>query len=264
MKIARFSAVAALVAMAVSLAVTQSAAQKAAPARRSGYLTGTAIPDMNRVLPTAPATDSARDKADRAIFLATRSLQDSPRWKLAQSDNDMSVAGILAAFQCALGVTLNRGNAPHTTALFDRVAVDANVLTGPPKMHFHRNRPFLQDEGPVCVARPDTPDFPSGHSTLGWAAGLIFTELLPDRATEVMTRGRSFGESRVVCGVHNASAVEGGRVVGAALVAALQSSKNFRADLEAARSEIAGLRGNPPVASPACAAEAALIAVSPY
>ena len=260
MKIARFPAVAAAVAIAASLVL----AQKAAPARQSGYLTGAAVPDMIRVLPTAPALGSARDTADRAIFLATRSLEDSPRWKLAQSDNDMSVPGVLAAFSCAVGLTLTAANAPRTTALLQRVSTDANALTAPPKDHFHRQRPFLKDDGPVCVARPDTWDFPSGHSTLGWATGLIFTELIPDRATELMTRGRSFGESRIVCGVHNASAVEAGRVVGAALVAALHTSKNFRTDLEAAKRELAALHRNPPPVPSTCAAESALIAITPY
>jgi acid phosphatase (class A) len=254
---------AAWVAITAALVSGQQAAKKAAH-RPSGYLSSTAIPDMIRVLPTAPAAGSPRDNADREIFKATRSLKDSPRWKLAQSDNDMSVNGLLAAFRCAVGMSLTRENAPHFTALLERVSEDANVLTGPPKTHFHRSRPFLMDEGPVCVARPDTPDFPSGHSTFGWAAGLILTEAMPDRATEVMMRGRSFGESRVVCGVHNASAVEGGRVVGAALVAALHASQQFRADLESVKTELATLRLNPPAPPSTCAAEASLIATTPY
>jgi acid phosphatase (class A) len=256
------SIAAALIAMATAVASGQQAAKKASP--RAGYLKAAAIPDMIRVLPTAPAVGTPRDTADRVIFKTTRSLEDSPRWKLAQSDNDMSVKGILAAFRCAIGMTVTRENAPHFAALLDRVSEDANVLTGPPKVHYHRSRPFLVDEGPVCVARPDTPDFPSGHSTFGWATGLILTELMPERSTEVMTRGRSFGESRVVCGVHNASAVEGGRVVGAALVAALNASEQFRADLEAVKTELAALRHNPPAPPSTCAAEASLIANTPY
>jgi acid phosphatase (class A) len=252
-----------IAAVAMAVVSGQQAAKKAShrPGYSAGYLNEAAIPDMIRVLPAAPVVGTPRDTADRVIFKTTRALQDSPRWKLAQSDNDMSVKGILAAFRCAIGMTVTRENAPHFAALLDRVSEDANVLTGPPKVHYHRNRPFLVDEGPVCVARPDTPDFPSGHSTFGWATGLILSEIMPARATEVMTRGRSFGESRVVCGVHNASAVEGGRVVGAALVAALNASEQFRSDLEAVKVELAALPRNPPSN---CAAEASLIANTPY
>jgi acid phosphatase (class A) len=257
MKSVQFTA--AWLVIAAALVFGQPATKKAA--LPSGYLSGAGILEMIRVLPTAPAAGSPRDNADREIFKATRSLQDSPRWKLAQIDNDMSVKGILSAFRCAMGMTLTRENAPRFAALLGRVSDDANVLTGPPKVHYHRSRPFLIDEGPVCVARPDTPDFPSGHSTFGWATGLILAEIMPGRATEVMARGRSFGESRVVCGVHNASAVEGGRVVGAALVAALNASQEFQADLEAVKTELAAVLRNPPSN---CAAESALIAKTPY
>jgi acid phosphatase (class A) len=265
MKTACFALAAVAIAGMAAVSGQQGAKEASHPV---GYLTRylkeSGIPDMVRVLPTAPPAGTPRDNADRVIFKTTRALQDSPRWKLAQSDNDMSVTGMLAAFRCAIGMTVTRGNAPHFAALLDRVSEDANVLTGPPKAHYHRDRPFLKDAGPVCVMRPDTPDFPSGHSTFGWATGLILAEIMPDRASEVLTRGRSFGESRVVCGVHTASAVEGGRVVGAALVATLNSIGEFRGDLEAVKAELAGLRRNPPAPPANCAAEAALIANTPY
>jgi acid phosphatase (class A) len=263
MKTAPFAAAAvAIAALAGTVVFAQPAAKKASYA--PGYLSGAAIPDMIRVMPAAPAEGSPREIADREIFKATRSLQDSPRWKLAQSDNDMSIKGILAAFRCAIGIPVNRQNAPRLAALLDRVSTDVYNLTAPPKKYYHRERPFLRDQGPVCVVRPDTPDYPSSHSTFGWVTGSILAEMMPDRATELMTRGRSFGESRIVCGVHNASAVEGGRVAGAALVASLNAIPEFRAGLDAVKTELATLRRNPPAPPSTCAAEAALIANTPY
>jgi acid phosphatase (class A) len=47
-----------------------------------------------------------------AIFHATRSLEESPRWALSQSDDNSSVAGVLRAFACSLGLTLTPENAP--------------------------------------------------------------------------------------------------------------------------------------------------------
>lgn len=260
MKTAPFAAAAvAIAALTGTVLVAQPAAKKASYA--PGYLSGAAVPDMIRVMPTAPAEGSPREIADREIFKATRSLQGSARWKLAQSDNDMSVKGILAAFRCAIGLSVDRGNAPRLAALLARVSTDVYDLTAPAKKYYHRERPFLLDQGPVCVVRPDTPDYPSSHSTFGWATGLILAELVPDRAADVMARGRSFGESRVVCGVHNASAVEGGRVVGAALIAALNAIPEFRTDLDAVKTELAAVPRNAPSN---CAAEAALIAKTPY
>src|SRR6201999_527360 len=88
-------------------------------------------------------------------------------------------------------------------------------------------------------------DYPSGHTTLSWTLGLILSELDPDHSTAIMTRARSYGESRVVCGVHNASAIEGGRTTGATVYAALHASAEFRADMAAAKAEIAAARANP-------------------
>jgi acid phosphatase (class A) len=92
----------------------------------------------------------------------------------------------------------------------------------------------------------------SGHATISWAWGLILAELAPDRATEILMRARSIGESRVVCGVHYPSDVEEGRTNGAALVAALHSSPEFRADMEKARAEVAAARETPHVGPGDC------------
>ena len=84
--------------------------------------------------------------------------------------------------------------------------------------------------------------------------------------TPILIRGRAFGESRAVCGMHTASAVEAGRTTGAAVVAAEHGSAEFRADVEAARQEIAAQRAAHASAPDpaACQAEAALTARTPY
>ena len=86
-----------------------------------------------------------------------------------------------------------------------------------------------------------------------------------DRATPILARARSFGESRLICGVHNMSAVEAGRTNGSIVVAGLHGSAAFRADMDAARKEIAALRKSAKAPDgAACAAEAELIGKSPY
>src|SRR4051812_37494869 len=73
------------------------------PAGRVGYLKPAETPDVVRIVPPAPITGDARFVADMAIFHATRSLQGSPRWALALSDDRVSLAGIFEALRCALG-----------------------------------------------------------------------------------------------------------------------------------------------------------------
>ena len=57
-----------------------------------------------------------------------------------------------------------------------------------------------------------------------------------------MRRGRTFGESRIVCGAHWGSDVEAGRTAATALVAVLNADPDFRADLGDARRELESQR----------------------
>lgn len=241
-----------------------------APAQRPGppqpYLTAESV-DTYKVLPPAPVAGTSRYEADRTIFLQTRRLEGSPRWKLAQAD-DIS-ANIVKGMACAIGAELTAQNAPKTYELMFRVGRDASRVTNHPKDIYKRQRPYLIDEGPICIEKSESlaksPDYPSGHNTWGWSVGLIMAEVAPDRATEIMTRARAFGESRLVCGVHNMSAVHMGWANASLLVAALHGDEAFRKDLEVVRKEVAAVRKTAPKPDPAaCAAEAELIAKSPY
>jgi acid phosphatase (class A) len=233
----------------------------------AGYLGDAAAPDTLRILPPPPAADSARDRADRKVFAETRSLKDGPRWALAQNDIDQTA--LLEDMACAIGVELTPTNAPRLTALLKRVYPDLRRAVNRPKDAWGRKRPYLVEEGPICA--PKTPDlaasadYPSGHSTLGWTVGLILAELAPDRATDILVRARAYGESRVVCGVHSPSAVEAGRTNASALVAALHGDPAFRADMDAARAEVAAARkAGPAPEAAACTAERQLTEKSPY
>lgn len=235
-----------------------------------GYLAGSSIPDLIRVLPATPVPGSPRDTVDRQVFLATRGLAGSERWKLAQTDDKLSVAALLSALRCSMGVEMKSDNAPHLTNLLARVFTDAMNATDPAKDYFQRKRPFLVDEGPICItatpAFAKTFDYPSSHATISWAFALILSEIEPSNTTQILARARTFGESRVVCGVHDVDAIEAGRIAGSAVVAALHANREFRADLERARTEIGKVRsrGKAAVAGGSCTSEAALVALSPY
>lgn len=231
-----------------------------------GYFSGD-MPDTYKILPPAPVPGTTRYEADRTMFLQTRKYQGTPRWALAQ--NDDKSAGLIHDLACAIGVDLTPQNAPLTMRLISRVGIDVSRATNLPKDIYKRQRPYLVDEGPICIDKTDalarSPDYPSGHNTWAWTVGLIMAEVVPDRATEILTRARAFGESRLVCGVHNLSAVEAGRLNGSIVVAGLHGHEDFRKDLEAVRQEIAALRKTSPAPDhAACAAEAELIAKPLY
>lgn len=231
------------------------------------YLDPAAMPDTTVILPPAPVKGTARYEADRKIFLHTRKLKGSARWAMAQNDNDYSQAALAKDFTCALGVAMNPQDEPHLAQLVSRMTPDLLKVMRDAKNFNKRQRPFLIDKGDTCI--PITPDFaksydyPSGHATFSWALGLILAEIAPDRATPILARARAYGESRVVCGVHNASAVDAGRTEASIVIAALHSSAEFRADMDAARAELAAARAKaaPPTG---CEAETALVAQSLY
>ena len=236
-------------ALVAALAVAQTAAQSPAPP--SGYLAAAQVPDATKVLPPPPAAGSGRDADDRAIFVATRPLLSTPRGALATRDANLVGEPMYA---CALGASLDPAKTPALNRLMTKVMIDTGKIINPPKDHYNRKRPYLvvpvagspADGPPICVAKSkalaDNGSYPSGHSTLSWTWGLILADLAPDRSTEIMSRARSIGESRIVCGVHYASDVEAGRVTGSLLFAALESDAGFRADLEKARVEVAAAR----------------------
>lgn len=236
------------------------------PAALGPYLAPEAI-DTYKILPPAPVAGTTRYEADRTVYLQTRKLEGTPRWEMAKGDDNSF--GILKGMACALGAELTPQNAPRTYAMFARVGRDASVTTNRPKDIYQRKRPYLIDEGPICIARTDalakSPDYPSGHNTWGWAVGLLLAEIAPDRATPIMTRARAFGESRLVCGVHNLNSVYMGWANGSILVAALHGNEVFRKDLEVVRKEVAAVRRTASAPDAAkCAAEAALVANTPY
>lgn len=234
----------------------------------AAYLTLAQIPRMVEVLPPAPLAGTARYQADREIFLATRALKGSPRWALATRDVKGSLEATLEDFSCALGLSLTPAQAPRLSALLTRLQIDAHQAGAGAKKAFRRLRPFQIDPGPVCQAEAELThsfDYPSGHATWGWTAGLVLAQLAPERASEILLRARAYAESRVVCGAHNQSAIEAGATTAASLVNALNASAEFRADLTAARAELEGLRRtSPPVDAQRCAAERALIQSTPY
>lgn len=221
-----------------------------------------AVMDTSTVIPPMPAAGSPLSEADRAIFRSTRALKGSPRWEMAVQDLDERK--VVYAMRCALGVEIRDLNAaPKLSRVLLRVAPDITKAIDTPKAYYNRKRPYLEQEGEICTERSEalakSPDYPSGHSSWGWAVGLILAELAPDRAVPILQRARAFGDSRAVCGVHSASAVAAGRDNGAAVVAAMHGSPEFRAEMEEARAELTALRAR---AEPltGCDAEAAVLA----
>ncbi|WP_448661298.1 acid phosphatase [Sphingomonas sp. CJ20] len=237
----------------------------AAPVQDSGpYVPAAQAPDGLAILPPPPVPGSIAARADRAIFEQTRKLVGSPRWKIATDDVTNAP---LDRFACAMGVQLTKAEVPALMRLLDRSGTGAVV--NPVKAHYQSPRPYLGTDAPICEPKTahlaQNGDYPSGHTANGWLEALILAELMPDRATAILARGRAYGESRAVCGSHSRSAVEAGWLAGATMFAVLNGTPAFQSDLAAARAEIAARRDAAAKPAPAqCDAERSALSTHPW
>lgn len=219
------------------------------------YLDGATVPDLVRILPSPPANGDPRREDDRATFAATRALQGSDRWRVATRD---VTDDRFTVFACAIGARLDAATAPALARVFARMGDGGMVNRA--KTAFAARRPYLDQAGEICEAKTAhlaaNGDYPSGHTSNGWATALVLAELLPRRATEILERGRIYGESRYICGSHSRSAVEAGFMSGAVMVSQLHASPAFRQDMERARAELARLATESGEAMPECGTEA--------
>jgi len=99
----------------------------------------------------------------------------------------------------------------------------------------------------------NSPSYPSGHTTHGYAEGVLLALLVPERYPQMIARAAEYGNSRIVIGAHYAMDVIGGRTLALYDLAQLLANKpdyvgtsragvridDFRKELNDARSEVA-------------------------
>lgn len=249
-------------------AETAGAVPEIAPGILMGYLQRAELPDSLSIIPPPPAQGSATQARDDAAAKAARALKGSPRWTQATQDAALFFPAGAETYSCALGIKVSQETTPRLYVLLRRVMTDAGLSTYPTKNKFMRKRPFMVDGGDICTPKDEKAlradgSYPSGHSAIGWAWALTLAEAEPDRATQILARGRQFMQSRVVCNVHWRSDTEAGATMGSSTVARLHANATFRADLEAAKAEIAAARAAGQTPTRDCQAEAAALASAP-
>lgn len=228
-----------------------------------GYIAAENVPDSAQLVPPAPARKSGAEQRDKAASKVALAAHGTPRWTVATSDADLFTPKATGALSCAAGFDISAQATPALDKLLRRVMIDFGLATGKAKKLYNRDRPFEVNKRPMCtpeITRMLEADgsYPSGHSAIGYGWGMVLAQLVPDRTTQLMARGRAFGESRRFCNVHWQSDVEEGRVIAAAVFARLQAEPAYQADLQAARDELAKAPRQTP--SRDCAAEAAALA----
>jgi len=212
-----------------------------------GYLLPKDLPNSITLIPPFPSKDSAANAVDEEVSRKSLVLRGTSRWMLAAEDADLTFPRAARVFSCALNAPITEEDTPHLYRLLRRSLSDASLSTYPAKNYYNRPRPFLINREATCT--PDSEShlaksgsYPSGHTAVGWAWALILSEIVPEQSEALLARGRAFGQSRVICNVHWHSDVMEGLVMGAAVVGRLHADPAFRADLEAAKAEVAAIR----------------------
>ncbi|HKH06179.1 MAG TPA: phosphatase PAP2 family protein [Acidimicrobiales bacterium] len=116
----------------------------------------------------------------------------------------------------------------HAVRVATVLGLEAVVVNGPVKNVFRRHRPVWEHERPLRLRVPKTSSFPSGHaSSAAVAAGLLSER---DNAWPLYYgAGAIVAASRVYVGVHHASDVVAGAVLGVAMAKAAQRLWRFPA-----------------------------------
>jgi acid phosphatase (class A) len=220
--------------------------------------------DVIHLLPPPPVSGSPAEQRDVEAVVQLQKASSPERMKLAEKD----ATNGLNAFQTVLSPSFELKNLPIVAAFFGKVGRDVQFATAMGKDCWERPRPFVLDSrvhppgmmkeqtlnrpgepntAPHDPASPCPPlmpapaysySYPSGHSTFGAMSAILLADMVPEKRSELYTRGWQFGESRIVGGVHYPSDVEAGRIDATAMVAVMMLNRDFQSDLAAARAEL--------------------------
>ena len=212
-------------------------------AAQERYLSPNELPDLLKILPAPPETDSPAFKYDIQRYKwGKEQRKDAARGAMVKADAPWSYETLARQLSGAFGLVISRENTPEIWKLFENSLYSVDPIRVEPKAFYHRRRPFEYFKestftGEDNVLRGEG-SYPSGHTIRGWVAGLVLAEVNPARANEILARAWDYGESRVIAGAHWQSDVDASRVAASIGYSALQGSPAYRAQMEKAKEEL--------------------------
>ena len=195
--------------------------------------------NLDSTIPPPPIPSSFEYKLE-IDFMKNRIAKLSDAQKdLAIKDAVNESAGFFSDSLSGFDIT----KLPKTKALFDKVKYNAGHEAKAFKNYFKTKRPYQVDSDiQACVApKPSNLDrsYPSGHTTMGYAMGIVLANLIPEKSKEIMERSRLYGENRINCGAHFPSDVSGGQVLGTLVAKELLKNNEFQLLMKASKEELA-------------------------
>jgi acid phosphatase (class A) len=194
--------------------------------------------DLDRTIPPPPNPGTMEYKHEIEFMKAKIAKLNDSQKVLAISDATNETVGFFS--DTISNFDINK--LPKTKALFEKVKYNAGYESKLFKNHFMSKRPYQVDNDiHACVPpKPSNLDrsYPSGHTTMGYAMGIVLAELIPQKSKEIMERTRLYGENRINCGTHFPADVEGGQVIGTLVAKELITNKEFKLLMNEVREEL--------------------------
>jgi acid phosphatase (class A) len=188
------------------------------------------------ILPTPPVIGGQADLADMAAVKGYQSLVGTPRWGQATRDVSFDVFDIYGS---DFGPVFTVEEKREYDALFKYASAQLAHASHAAKATYGRPRPFgTAPNLKLCTSYPpQDSSYPSGHAAWGRMTAQILAQLNPAANPEqFLARGYEYGDSRIICGVHYPSDVAAGRLMGDAVLAALEKDAKFQRLMHDARS----------------------------
>lgn len=193
--------------------------------------------DLTQILPPPPADDSAETKRELAEVLTLQVTRTPKMEARAKADAEENIW----RFADVMGPKFTPEALPKFAAFFDRVVATEGAVVDPAKDFWKRPRPHqLSDLVKPAVKMSSSGSWPSGHATVGTLMGIVLSNMVPEKRTEIMTRAAEFAHNRVVGGIHFPSDVEMGKISGSVIAAIIMRQDDFQAEFTEAKAELRG------------------------
>ena len=213
------------------------------------YFTAQEMPDMINWYKAPPKEDSEEFIRDVKRYYWGKSQRLNPeRAAIAVRDAHYGLGTIIREFSIPFGLQISRQNTPEIYKLLQDALATTDSICKIPKAKYMRPRPFVVFNEKTLVPK-DEPSlrlngsYPSGHSILGWSAALLLSEINPEAADTLLSRGLMYAESRVIVGAHWQSDIEAGIQAASVAYMKIHSSERFIRQMAAARKEFIKLKG---------------------
>jgi len=184
--------------------------------------------DLLRFVAPPPADDSAETRADLDTLIGLQNTRTPEMVANASADIAQDVWRFTNALPAALQPRFDKQALPQVDAFFDRLRSTKSAVIDPPKLYWHRPRPYdLSPQIVPGINKEHTLSYPSGHATGGTLMAIVLADMLPEYRDAILRRAVDYARNRSVGGVHYPSDVVAGRIVGTLIAARLQSDEAF-------------------------------------